>query len=373
MPRVRLSRHAPEKRRSPRRLVLSLAVVALAVGAAIAPMDSRLVEEHYSRGWYAAIQPLLTAATGLAPFAVLDVWIVAGVLLVVRAVWRVAREPRGGRWRAAGRALWRGTAIGAVVYLLFLGCWGLNYRRLPIASGLDFDRSRVSAAAVEQLSRRAVERLNGLHAPAHAELAASAGRAAARVRLAPAFSNAQRALGAARLATPGRPKVSMLSPYFRWASIDGMVNPLGLEVIVNPDVLPVELPFVIAHEWGHLAGWAHESEASYVAWVTCLGGDHAAQYSGWLSIYWHLRRALPREGLSTIERSLAAGPRQDLRAIAARLARGQPVVQRASWQTYDQFLKANRVDAGIASYDEVILLVVGIAADAQGRPVPARR
>ncbi len=192
--------------------------------------------------------------------------------------------------------------------------------------------------------------------------------AAVRVRLAPAFADAQRALGAARLATPGRPKVSMLSPFFRWATVDGMVNPLGLEVIVNPDVLPVERPFVIAHEWGHLAGWAAESEASYVGWLTCLAGEHAARYSGWLSLYWHLRREHPREARAALEARLAAGPREDLRAIAARLQRGQPAIQQASWRTYDQFLKANRVDSGVRSYDEVVTLVLGIAADEPGRP-----
>ena len=113
----------------------------------------------------------------------------------------------------------------------------------------------------------------------------------------------------------------MLSPFFRWATVDGMVNPLGLEVIVNPEVLPVEQPFVIAHEWGHLAGWARESEASYVGWLTCRAGDHAARYSGWLSLYWHLRRELPRDGLRAVDAlaggRAAAGPGGDCRAAAA--------------------------------------------------------
>ena len=117
----------------------------------------------------------------------------------------------------------------------------------------------------------------------------------------------------------------MLSPFFRWATVDGMVNPLGLEVIVNPEVLPVEQPFVIAHEWGHLAGWARESEASYVGWLTCRAGDHAARYSGWLSLYWHLRRDLPRDRLPAHRRAAAVpAPGSDLAAIAARLRRAQP-------------------------------------------------
>jgi hypothetical protein len=251
---------------------------------------------------------------------------------------------------------------------VFLAFWGLNYRRQPITTGLDFDRARVTPAEVDLASRRAVAELNHLHQDAHADLRTSPTLAAMRVRLAPAFAAAQRALGRDRMATAGRPKISMLSPFFRWATVDGMINPWGLEVIVNPEVLPVEQPFVIAHEWGHLAGWARESEASYVGWLTCREGDAAARYSGWLSLYWHLRGALPRDRRTAIEVDLQAGPRRDLAAIAARLARAHPLLQQASWQTYDQFLKANRVDDGVKSYDEVVTLILGTASDADGRP-----
>ncbi len=235
-----------------------------------------------------------------------------------RAVWHAHAR--------VARALTRGVVAASVVYIAFLACWGLNYRRPPITERLDFDRSRVTAAEVDAASRRAVAELNRLHQPAHADLQTTPTLAAMRVRLAPAFTLAQRALGQTRLATAGRPKISMLSPFFRWATVDGMVNPLGLEVIVNPEVLPVEQPFVIAHEWGHLAGWARESEASYVGWLTCRAGDHLARYSGWLSLYWHLRRELPRDRVAR-DRRLAgggapAGPGGDCGAIATRPADG---------------------------------------------------
>ena len=43
-----------------------------------------------------------------------------------------------------------------------------------------------------------------------------------------------------------------------------MLNPFGLETIVLPDLLPYERPFVVAHEWAHLAGHADEAEASAI-------------------------------------------------------------------------------------------------------------
>ena len=56
-----------------------------------------------------------------------------------------------------------------------------------------------------------------------------------------------------------------------------MINPFGLEVLVNPDLPLSERPFVAAHEWAHLAGYADESEASFVGWLTCMRADAAAR------------------------------------------------------------------------------------------------
>jgi hypothetical protein len=62
--------------------------------------------------------------------------------------------------------------------------------------------------------------------------------------------------------------------------------------------------------------------------------------------------------------ALAAGPRADLLAIRDRYAREvNPRVSTAGWRIYDSYLKANRVAAGAASYDEVVRLVLGTRID----------
>ena len=67
-----------------------------------------------------------------------------------------------------------------------------------------------------------------------------------------------------------------------------MINPFGLEVLANPDLLPFEKPSVAAHEWAHLAGYADESEASFVGFLTCIRAATPAAYSGWLFLYWEV-------------------------------------------------------------------------------------
>ena len=137
--------------------------------------------------------------------------------------------------------------------------------------------------------------------------------------------------------------------------------------------LPFERPFVLAHEWGHLAGFADESEASLLAWLTCLEGDERAQYSGWLAIYGHVIGNLPRSDARALSEPLQAGPRADLAAISARLERSSPVIRSVARDAYDTYLKANRVEEGIASYHAVVLLILGAGRDNGWAPrVPTR-
>jgi hypothetical protein len=238
------------------------------------------------------------------------------------------------------------------VYLLFLALWGLNYRRVPLEKKLPFDASRITRENALRVGNQAVDIVNGDFAAAHAETAD--GRS-----LREAFARAQALLDDRLRAVPGVPKRSLLGWYFRWAAIDGMTDPFFLEVILNPDVLPVERPFVLAHEWAHLAGYADESEANFVAWLTCTQGDALARYSGWLALYGHLARAVPPSDRGALAERLAAGPRRDIAAMNARLLRSAPMVRRAASEAYDSYLKANRVERGIASYDAVVRLVLG--------------
>jgi hypothetical protein len=158
---------------------------------------------------------------------------------------------------------------------------------------------------------------------------------------------------------PATPKRSILDTYFRMAAVDGMTDPLFLEVLVSSDVLPFERPAVVAHEWGHLAGFANEAEAGYLAWLTYLSGDAQLQYSGWLAVYPRLVASLPEKPRAAVSARLAAGPRGDLERIDERLRAATPAVHRFANRVYDQFLKSNRVDEGIQSYAGVVRLIAG--------------
>jgi hypothetical protein len=329
--------------------------MAAAIVAALVPLPAAFVERWYSGTLYPIVQRGLTPASSVLPVALLDIAVVG---LVAAAVAFVVR-----RWRAAGarRALAAsvegGLRSAAVLYLVFVCLWGFNYRRLPLEEKLDYEAARLTPAALVRFGEIAVERVNALHPSRQRGDTGGDGGAG----LAAAFESAQRLLGAreGRTAFPAHPKRSMFTWYLVNAGIDGVMNPFFLEIILNPEILPMERPFSVAHEWAHLAGYADESEANFVAWVTCARADASGQYSGWLEALRYTMAALPRAARMPLQLQLIPAVEDDLRAINERLGRADPVVSGMARNVYDAYLKSQGVDEGIASYGAMLRLMVG--------------
>jgi len=135
---------------------LQIVVIIAAVGAAVMPLPRRAVERWYSRRVYSAIQPRLTTLSNHLTVALFDVTLVA-VTVTVLAMWVVGvrRMRRGDVLPSAGTLMLNPASIGALIYLWFLGAWGLNYRREPLHAQLDFQEDRITLDALRALARRA--------------------------------------------------------------------------------------------------------------------------------------------------------------------------------------------------------------------------
>jgi uncharacterized protein DUF3810 len=344
------------------------ALIIVALLAAVLPFPASGVEALYSKRLFPVIQGLTTRVSNLVPFALFDLFILAVVVWWLVQVIRELRAHAQIGWvRAGGRVIARTATIAAVAYLAFLVTWGFNYRRVPLQDKVQFDRSRLTSAAAQQLAERSVTQANALYDAAH-----HAGWADAHVvdrALAQAFAVARQELGTRANTVPAVPKQSLFDLYFRRAGVAGMTDPYFLETFVASDLLPFERPFVVAHEWGHLAGFADEGDANFLAWLTCLRGTASHQYSGWLAVYGEVVGGLDRKSAADVSAKLTEGPRADLRAVRERILQNiSPQVSAAGWRVYDSYLKANNVDAGAASYADVVRLILGTKFDDEGKP-----
>jgi hypothetical protein len=336
------------------------AVVACALAAALVPTPASWVEQWYSRGLYPRLQLVVSRVSGLSPLALLDV---AAIVLTASFVWA------GVRWyhaRGAAKMLRRLglelTVAASIVYLWFLVFWGFNYRRVPLEQQLSYGSDRLTRERAVEFARLAIGQANALQPAAESAPPDDAALEAALVEV-------RAWLGVPRPPRLGPSKRSLLEWYFRQAAIDGMTDPFFLEVILNPDVLRSERPFVLAHEWAHLAGYADESEANFVAWLTCIRASPSARYSGWLSAYQHVASGLPAQDRRALSALLSSAVVSDLAAERARYARSNQRVRVVAQGAYDTYLRANRVPEGIASYNAVVRLMLGASFDSEWRPL----
>ena len=324
----------------------------------ISPIPSWIIEDFYSRDMYPWLQGIVTTVTNPLPLAVLDLILIVvaiAVLYRIRRLFRVLRQ-RGimdALWEAA-RRLVRAVCVVAV---LFYWAWGFNYRRMPLETIIPGGHAPQvtadmllsgfgdSSALAAQLRRLTVDDQGNLHT--------------IRLELREPMNLALKSLGRLPLETPSQPKSSLvLTPFFRSSGVTGMINPFGLETILFPDLLPFERPFVLAHEWGHLSGHADEAEASAVGWLACMKGGPVLAYSASLYLLMETAQAMPPELREKAMARLDQGVRTDIDAIENRMRAQNPAVQRTTSKVYGEYLKANRVEDGTASYGRALTLIL---------------
>jgi hypothetical protein len=341
-------------------LVPLLLLVAAAVVLWSAPIDRGWIERGYANDIYAALATTFVPLIDRLPFAAGDVLIVGvagGWLAFV-----ISRARARGR-RATVPILAGTLGLAAALAVWFQGAWGLNYRRVPIAGRVDYERTRVTDAAVAAYARTLVAGLNATAPAAHAEMqrAPQVDEATLERDFQPVVAR----LGDTYPVRVSEPKTSLLlDRWFAIAGIGGMFDPFAYETILNSEFLPFERPFALAHEWGHVAGFTAEGDANLIAALTCLRShDPLIHYSGLIWTYDYF----PRDVVQAYRLSRLV--QDDQRSAQARfLQHYDPRVYALQWKAYDTYLRANRVASGVRSYGEFTALLVGTPLDAQGLP-----
>jgi hypothetical protein len=346
-----------------RRVLLALQISAVGVAAALLllPLPADFIERYYALWFYPALQAELTSWSNTSAVSLFDVLaifaglgVLTGFAVALRRAWR-ARSVR-----RLGRPLAGVVVCAAVGYLWFEAAWGLNYARLPIERRIGYDATRVTQGALRELAARAASEVNANYGDAHVGGFPEIGDMPPA--LVSAVHEVERRLGRPRPTTPGRPKKTLLAVFFRASGVDGMHAPFLLETLISPDLTPPERPAVLAHEWAHMAGFAPEADASFVGLLAAMQADAPSRYSAWLALFDDAVSQLPAAERKALLDRLEPGPRADRQAILQRLTARVEVIARASWETYDHYLKAQGVSEGIQSYSRVVQLLLGSGA-----------
>ena len=361
---------------------VSAGVLAFVLGR-LTSFVPQLLEGYYVNGLGAWLAGALSAVSGVAPFSVFEPLILfIGCWLVLPgmpAAYAVATRRRSfANAVACGfarTAMFAGVLTGA--FYLF---WGLNYSRAALPARLGWDDAHLAALPrlgepadrdeLVALCTQLVFITNYYYETAtgtrddvgHSEQRTSA--AEMDIRLDEGYVRAARLLHlhASFAATRGPAKPILASRVLSDLGIAGFYSPWTGEANYNREIPPFQLPLTIAHEKAHQRCVASEDEANFFGFLACvLSDDPYARYAGYLFAQRQLLRELLKIDPAAARAIIALrckGVQSDViySKLFSRIFSGP--AQALSHGLNDTYLKANRVDGGMLSYQMSARLLV---------------
>ena len=158
-----------------------------------------------------------------------------------------------------------------------------------------------------------------------------------------------------------RPKIMLLSSIYTKLGVSGYFGPFFNEIHLNYYLLPMDYPFVLAHEKGHQFGITSEAEANLVAYIICVkSGDQRLVYSGYLSLLlYFLRDATEVREYQEYLNKIDSRVLLDLRFRQKYyLGLQSKILSKIQSAANDSYLKANNIEKGVKNYNQVVSLVI---------------
>lgn len=309
----------------------------------------QLAETFYTRFFFAGVAPWLSGLSARLPFSLSEIVLYLVILFVP---FRLIL----GFKRRVGKALLELLAGAILGVAWFYFAWGFNYLRPPIEQQLDFAAAAPDSAALRENFLWCIDNANKSW-----QTVASWDLSALDQELEKNYAAAFSALPLPAISGRWPPKFPLFSGLLDYTLTSGIFGPFFHEVHLNAHLLPVEMPFVLAHEKAHGRGFARESEASFIALLVCRrSANPAIQYSAYFSLLGHCKqRYRPYADYDSLKQLIRPEITADFAAVWSRVEKYMGPLAEFSHKGYDVYLRANQVEGGAANYADVVDLVAG--------------
>lgn len=373
-----VSRPADRRLHRRRRLAFAVAGVATYVIFRLAALAPGVVEAVYGGRVGAAIAWPLSRASGLIPFSIAELLIVAFLARQVVgggvAAWDLARRRRHWPNALAGGGLRLAQDLGLLVALFYV-LWGFNYARPPLAerAGLPALDS-VTVEEVADLTRAAVDATNTAYGALHDRDDAGRPTRGTAADRGPLFSALETGwdrvrdslgLDGAMAWRYGRPKAFLFTGLVARFGTSGMYFPFTGEALVVGGLPAISYPKSAAHEQAHQRGITHEADANFLGYLAALWAPHPhAQYSAHAFAARQLLPVLARadraRGRAEAAR-LLPGVRRDLDDLQAFWAQFEGPLEEVGTRVNDAYLRTQRIPEGVVAYSRSVELLIAFA------------
>ena len=321
-----------------------------------------LVERYYSEGFYPFICRLLHPLFNVFPFSVGDVIYIVVIIYLVYALFRLTRLAYKKRFKHAGVFLLKiiiGVETGILIFYLF---WGMNYFRPSARELLNLRDTGFTTADLKAVTSMLIDSANATRARVTpADLAQSnpaiyqtAVQAVSNLTLDPVHFHTY---------SPNV-KSSLLTPLLNYMGTSGYYNPFTSEAQMNYRQPVFDRPVVACHEMSHQMGFGTEDEADFVGFIAGIGShDRLLRYSAYhLAVEEFMYALHSRDTLANKELKLHESPavHKDFVTDRAYWFLYQSKINTISGIFYDRFLKVNNQPRGLATYNQMVLLVMAM-------------
>ncbi len=158
-------------------------------------------------------------------------------------------------------------------------------------------------------------------------------------------------------------KKSLWSNLLNYMGFAGYLNPFTLESNINLNIPKLNFIITAAHEIAHQAGFASESEANFIAFITSLkNSDPYIKYAGLtFALSYCYSELLKTDPVSAKKymKLLNPGILESYKEISRFWNQYENPFEPLIKESYDSYLKANGQSMGIESYDGMVGLVIG--------------
>lgn len=318
----------------------------------MATAKPELVEIYYSNGLYPLIAKVFSSVSKVIPFSLWDTfWLLLIMIIIVGFILTLLKRIRFLRF-----CLRLGQVI-SLLYIFFYFTWGFNYFRPKIESRIGLEvkdlnmtlfRSMLdSMISYTNINYCTVTEADYSEIDKCVEMSYSRNNVLFRLN----YPNGSR-----------RSKRMIFSNFMAKSGISGYFGPFFNEVNLNSYILPIDYPFLLAHEKAHQFGISNEAEANFVAFIICTtSDDRRLQYSGYMSVllYFlsdakHLKDY--RDYIKKIEDPVII----DLR-YRQKYYEGLKRKSLDKAQTFlnNAYLRSNNIKEGVENYNQVVEMVIG--------------
>ncbi|HEX3024116.1 MAG TPA: DUF3810 domain-containing protein, partial [Chitinophagaceae bacterium] len=242
------------------------------------------IEQNYSNNFYLNISIILRNITGWLPFSIGDIiYILFGFWLLIKLIkFILSIFKEQFRWKYFGQSIAKLIRGIMWIYIWFNILWGLNYTRFGIEYQLKLQPQEYCKEEVVALTNQLILKVNKcrqqikdttLPQPSLQQIFDEADKNYQTVSSNFHFLQHQ----------SKSIKSSLYSQLGNYFGFTGYYNPFTGEAQVRSDIPRILIPFIACHEMAHQIGYASESEANFVGYLTAsASNDVYFRYSVYL-------------------------------------------------------------------------------------------